>query len=84
MLKLEPNTFIYPLHSMEYTLHMNKKRDHALYGCNVPCGLETSREAEASINMESSDQNFSDIGSETIYSSKFFYLSTPLDVSVYE
>jgi len=84
MLKLEPNTFIYPLHSLEYTLRMNKKRDHALYGCNVPCGLETSREAEASINMESSDQNFSDIGSETIYSSKFFYLSTPLDVSVYE
>ena len=76
--------FYFTTHSLEYTLHMNKKGDHTLYGCNVPCGLETSREAEASINMESSDQNFSDIGSETIYSNKFFYFLTPLDVSVYE
>ena len=82
MLKLEPNTFIYPLHSLEYTLRMNKKRDHALYGCNVPCGLETSREADGSINVKSADQDFSDIGREPFTPENSFYLSTPLSVSV--
>jgi hypothetical protein len=82
MLKLEPNTFILPLHSLEYTLHMNKKGDHTLYGCNVPCGLETSREADGSINVKSSDQDFSDIGREPFTPENSFYLSTPLSVSI--
>ena len=77
-----PKIFYFTTHSLEYTLHNNKKGDHTLYGCNVPCGLETSREADGSINVKSSDQDFSDIGREPFTPENSFYLSTPLSVSI--